>query len=786
MISKPQTFTHVLLLLMLALSIEVKAQDVDISDPATLKNLNSLPEDLKRDIMARISDQNIETNADQLVTNSLRESSDESQEENLNSKKTFGHEFFNFIPSNPTPFSDLPIKSEIILSEGDKLELFISGSTGNDGIFPLQISLDGTVLFDEFGKVSLSGLTFQEAEQKLSSFLSQFIIFSNVSLTLTELSVVEISIVGAVNSPGIYRVNPASSVIGVLQYAGGISDYGSFRKIEHRTGDKISEIDLYDILISGKYIKTRPLRSGDVIFVNPSNSVIEIKGQVRRPGIYEIKNEKYLSEILDLALGEIETSDLKNVYVETFSGKSLEVEEYQEISFSKVSSIFVPKQPLNLSRSLKIYGPLLGKKSYTDFSPDFGEFIATKKFANEIYPYFSILLSRNSYSNSTYKITPFSLQDESTYRNIMLKDTENLVFFFKVSDFLEEDQHDYAWKNGVSENIIMLVSQLVSDYAVGLKGDFYNEGAEFPVFGKTNINALITYVGGLRDTAEKDNIQFVDFKNNSSFTVGSDQNTNYYASGNATIFAPSSKKELLSVSIEGEVSYPGLYEMLPGDTLQDLYEKAGGLTDQASKRSILFTRKSIRDKEELAIVKARSDLLDSIINNLANPSVSANVPPISMEIITLYDLSKRVQPTGRLVGDLSPQSNTSIDLKLENGDSIFISRKPSTVNIVGEVQSPLTVSFDIYNDDLLHYIDASGGFTEYSDKNAVYIIKSDGTSISVKNSIFSYRKNLIEPGDTIVVPKKLLQVRGLALISVASKTLSEIAFTAASLNAIRN
>ena len=175
----------------------------------------------------------------------------------------------------------------------------------------------------------------------------------------------------------------------------------------------------------------------------------------------------------------------------------------------------------------------------------------------------------------------------------------------------------------------------------------------------------------------------------------------------------------MSVSIEGEVVYPGVYEMLPGDTLQVIYEKAGGFTEEASNRSILFTRESIKKKEDEAIQKSRTDLLDSIVNSIANPSFAGGIPPINLELISLYDLSQGLDPVGRLVGDLSPNSLTSTSLKLENGDSIFVPREPSTVNIIGEVQSPITVSFDAYNDNLMYYIRTSGGFTKYSDKDSI-------------------------------------------------------------------
>ena len=765
---------------------EAFSQDLNISDPQIMQRLNMLPEGIRSDVLKQISEQDQINNSEQLVTDSLRESARTEGASKDKSEKVFGQDFFSYSPVSPTPFSDLPIKSEIVLSEGDKLELFINGSSGNDGIIPLTIALDGTVLFKEFGKVTLSGLTFEEAEQKLSVFLSQFIIFSDVSLTLTELSVVEVSVVGAVNSPGIYRVNPASSIVGILQYAGGISDFGSFRNVEHRTGSQSTEIDLYDFLISGKQIKSRPVRSGDIIFVKPRNNTIEIDGEVKRPGIYEIFNETTLSEVLALALGSNEVSDIENVYIETSLGGSVVPSENKDLDFKGISRIYVPKLALKFSENIRVYGPLLGRKIFSEFPSNFEDFIKSISFSEEVYPYFSVLLSRNILSDFTYELMPFSLSDQETYKNISLKKTENIVLFFKASDFLSPKPKSFGWSNGLDEVQINLVSQMIDDYSLALIGDFYNENLNFPVFGNIDLPQFITFTGGLRDSAEKDNIQFVDFKNNSSFTVDLQNSSKYFASGISTIFAPSSKKELLAVSITGEVNYPGVYEMLPGDTLQMLYAKAGGLTEEASKRSIIFTRESIKQKEEQAILKSRSDLLDSIINNIANPSISGNIPPINLDLVNLYDLSKNLTPVGRLVGELSPSSNTSKTLKLEDSDYIFVPREPSTVNIIGEVQSPITVSYDIYNDDVLHYINASGGFTEYSDKNAIYIIKSNGTSIPYKRSIFSIDQVVIEPGDTVVVPKKFLQVRGLALLSVASKTLSEIAFTAASLNAIQN
>ena len=125
------------------------------------------------------------------------------------------------------------------------------------------------------------------------------------------------------------------------------------------------------------------------------------------------------------------------------------------------------------------------------------------------------------------------------------------------------------------------------------------------------------------------------------------------------------------------------------------------------------------------------------------------------------------------------------DLKLEDKDYIFVPRAPSTVSIAGEVLSPITTSFK-KDSELNDYIKFAGGYNSYADKKSIYIIRSNGESIPVKSNIFIGGKVVIEPGDTIVVPRDIEKLSTVPMLSVATKIISEIAFAAASLNAIQN
>jgi hypothetical protein len=146
---KTLSLLHMFNLLALALfSINVNSQstdlrDIDLTNPEILSRLNTLPESIRSDVLQKISEEDLSETSQKNTTDSLRQEGDISRINLSLEDKVFGQGFFKYVPTNPTPFSDLPIRSEIILSEGDKLEVFFNGSSRNNGITKLKIALDG-------------------------------------------------------------------------------------------------------------------------------------------------------------------------------------------------------------------------------------------------------------------------------------------------------------------------------------------------------------------------------------------------------------------------------------------------------------------------------------------------------------------------------------------------------------------------------------------------------------------------------------------------------------------
>ena len=241
----------------------------------------------------------------------------------------------------------------------------------------------------------------------------------------------------------------------------------------------------------------------------------------------------------------------------------------------------------------------------------------------------------------------------------------------------------------------------------------------------------------------------------------------------------------VKVYVDGEVNNPGIYPVLSGTTLNDLYEKAGGFRNTASADSVIFLREELIEKESVALEIAKSSLVSSFVDSLANNVVSSNGSALNPQIFNLLEQASKIEPVGRLSGDLSPNSVFSTKLFLQDGDAIIVPQMPQTVTVFGEVNNQVTLNFED-GFDLEDYISKAGGYKDSADKKNIFIIRSNGTSITPKKNLFDLNNYSLSPGDTIIVPKDVDRVSGLPLVKVATEILSSIAFSAASLNAIKD
>ena len=207
-----------------------------------------------------------------------------------------------------------------------------------------------------------------------------------------------------------------------------------------------------------------------------------------------------------------------------------------------------------------------------------------------------------------------------------------------------------------------------------------------------------------------------------------------------------------SITVEGEVKFPGDYRIRKGETLSDLIERAGGFTDNASPQSAVFTRKAVAALEAERAAQFARDIQTTFATRLLTEETTTQG---MAEISQIVSSLKSVEGAGRLLIDLPAAMSRDLnaDLEVENGDRLVIPMLSNTVSVVGEVKRQGTHSFqgELTLDD---YIDLSAGFTRRADDGGVYIVKANGSVVTLERNLWRFTRNnrSLDPGDTIVVP----------------------------------
>jgi len=250
-----------------------------------------------------------------------------------------------------------------------------------------------------------------------------------------------------------------------------------------------------------------------------------------------------------------------------------------------------------------------------------------------------------------------------------------------------------------------------------------------------------------------------------------------------------------SVTVSGEVRFPGTYVIKKGETLSSLIERAGGFTKDAYMEGAVFLRERERELQQQRIDemldKLEADVMGSSTSEMAVASSADEARILQMEteqrkkfIATLRKVKAQGRITTKIL-DPADLKGTRYDIELEDGDSITIPEDPRTVQVIGAVQNQNTFLFEKgKNADF--YINSSGGLRKSADKENVYIIKANGLAVRDQGNLFSWNKNIfrwsrsakVDSGDVIVVPEKLERTPWLRNTKDITQILFHLATTA--------
>ena len=307
--------------------------------------LESLPEDIRKDLESKIEEKELtEEPVYRRSSTALDKDIDEDEEDEPVST-IFGADFFSTIQTSFMPINEPNLDSTYILDFGDTLEIQLIGQ--ENSIEKYSVARDGSINISNIGKVVVSGLPLGKASSLIKAKVKNAFIGTEAYVSLQNIRDISILIVGNAFNPGIYTLNGNSNMLHALSMAGGINEFGSYRSIDLvRNGEIIDSLDIYELLIYGKYNSIRGLRSGDSIVVNPLGDVVSIESGVLRKGRYEIKESETFKDLLQFANGFSKNVDKKSIGIKRIEdGKSyvisISIDELYSFNFLDNDSIFI-------------------------------------------------------------------------------------------------------------------------------------------------------------------------------------------------------------------------------------------------------------------------------------------------------------------------------------------------------------------------------------------------------------------------------------------------------------
>ena len=210
---------------------------------------------------------------------------------------------------------DLPVGPDYVVGPGDGLAIDLWGGVSQR--ITRTVDREGRVSLPEAGPLLVSGKTLGDIQDQVQKILRTQFRDVSADVSLLRLRTVRVYVVGEVAAPGAYDISSLSTPLNALFTAGGVTQRGSLRQLEHYRGNQLLEkVDAYDLLLRGVRRNMQRLEGGDSLRVPPLGATVTVDGMVRRPATYEIRAEKNLEDVLDLAGGILPAAALRHIEVQ--------------------------------------------------------------------------------------------------------------------------------------------------------------------------------------------------------------------------------------------------------------------------------------------------------------------------------------------------------------------------------------------------------------------------------------------------------------------------------------
>jgi polysaccharide export outer membrane protein len=660
----------------------------------------------------------------------------------------FGAGFFVDAANSLATVDNVPVSSDYTVTPGDEVLIRAWGAIDVD--YRATVDRNGQVNLPKVGSFTVAGVRASELEKHLRTQIGRLYTNFNLNVSLGQLRGVKVFVVGPARLPGVYTVSSQGTMLSAVVAAGGPGPNGSMRKVVlRRNGVVVSELDVYDFLVQGDKSKDVQLVAGDVVVFQPAGPRVALSGALDTPGIYELKSsQESVRDVLRYAGGTPVLTNPHKVLVERIDPARTPAARYvEEFKLDEVGlqrplrdgdvMTLLPISP-QFANAVTLKGPVAQPLRYAhtpgmrirDLIPS-KEALVAPDFHRRKNLLVQSLEEVEGSAESVSKVTPGLSAAERTRR---MEDRTAIERARKTPGALFSELN---WDYAVVERLNPDLSTQVIPFNLG-KAVLLGDAA-------SNIELLAGDV----------------------VTVYSQKE----------IRAPVGKQTQL-VFVEGEVGVPGIYQLLPGETLAQLINRAGGFTPQAYVYGLEFTREETRRRqrenlreaiarlESLAATQGARDAANRR-DETSDRSASVNAAATQAQMARL----RRLEPNGRIALELNPEDKSVQalpEVPLEHADRVVVPARPGFITVAGAV---------VNNNALLwkpgrtvgDYLQQAG-LDEAAERANMFVIRADGTVMHAgdRRGFLGWgglESQPMLPGDAIVVPTQLdFETWGRALV----------------------
>jgi protein involved in polysaccharide export with SLBB domain len=628
-----------------------------------------------------------------------------------------------------------------VLGPDDQIQVSVFGVQEYNG--DLLVSAEGNINVPNVGQIKVGGLSIEAATQKMKTVMGNSVYSylksggSKLSVSLSKIRSIKVTIIGA-NRPGTYRLSSLASVFNALYLSGGPTAFGSFREIELVRNSKVErKVDLYRMLLNGDQTDNIGLKDNDVIRIPAYKVRVEIQGQVKRPGIFEVLPNETYSNIIAFASGFTDTAYRASVKVYQQNERERLVHDLAAIDFDtykpQTGDVFVASKILNRYKNRVTLTGAVQR-------PDFYELTPNLRVADLI------------------RRADGLKQDAYTDRGQIIRYQEDLtrsLLSFDVRKALNADETHNLLLQKEDEILISSVQDLKDSFKVTIQGEIRMPG-QYEYVSKLTLKDLILQAGGFTDAAFQ-SVEIARLLRRDSLAVDDKRtsiliNTTVNKAGMAdfndnielkpfdviTVRKIAGYKIPESVLVSGLVQYPGPYALSnSNERVSDLLKRAGGLAPDAYPAGAYLKRYKSNTEIEKAIENAKK------LEKNAKDSTSA----VKNEILREFD---------KVPLDLNhilANPGSTEDIILKEKDELFIPKYDAQVKVSGEVLLSTQIPYAV-NRSFKDYISAAGGFTSFALRSKAYVVYANGKAASTSHFLFIKSYPSIQPGAELIIPKK--------------------------------